>query len=49
MIEDGILRQYITGKIRIDGKELRIVIVKIEITAPLFSLEVSAGDTEAVS
>ena len=48
MIEDGILRQHITGKIRIDGKELRIIIIKIEVTAPLFSLGVSAGDTEAV-
>ena len=30
MIEDSILRQYITGEIRIDGKELRIIIIKIE-------------------
>ena len=49
MIEDDILRQHITGEIGIDGKELRIIIIKIEVTAPLFSLEVSAGDTEAVS
>ena len=48
-IQNRAVQYYTTRNDSIDYKELTIVIIEIKVTAPLFSLEVSAGDTEAVS
>ena len=49
IVEDGSIWYNATGHDGINNQELMIVIIEVEVTAPLFSLEVSAGDTEAVS
>ena len=47
-IQNRAVQYYTTGNDSIDYKELTIVIIEIKVTAPLFSLGVSAGDTKAV-
>ena len=49
IVKNRIVLDCIAWQPRIKEPILKTVIIEIEVTAPLFSLEVSAGDTEAVS
>lgn len=48
IVKNSIVQDGIAWQPGIKGPILKTVIIEIEVTAPLFSLGVSAGDTEAV-
>jgi len=48
VVENGVVSNRILRNPRVIGHHFKVVIVEVKVTAPLFSLGVSAGDTEAV-